>query len=94
MPETLQIRIHSPAASPTLIYLPGLHGDWTLVGGFRQALAGRVRFVEFTYPRTLTWSLDDYATGIEQALAENGISSGWLASGWRKGARTRLNSGA
>jgi pimeloyl-ACP methyl ester carboxylesterase len=78
MTETLQIRIHSPAASPTLIYLPGLHGDWTLVGGFRQALAGRVRFVEFTYPRTLKWSLDDYATEIEKVLAENGIANGWL----------------
>jgi len=78
MPETLQIRIHGPASSPTLIYLPGLHGDWTLVGGFRQALAGRARFVEFTYPRTLTWSLDDYAAEIEKALAENGIANGWL----------------
>src|SRR5258706_5900343 len=78
MPETLQIRIHGPGTAPTLIYLPGLHGDWTLVGGFRQALAGRARFVEFTYPRTLTWSLDDYAAQIEKALAENGIATGWL----------------
>src|SRR6266496_2885705 len=78
MPETLQIRLHGPASLPTLIYLPGLHGDWTLVGSFRQALAGRVRFVEITYPRTLTWSLDDYAAEIEKGLAGNGISSGWL----------------
>ena len=78
MAETLQIRVHGTESLPTLIYLPGLHGDWTLVGGFRQALAGRVRFVEFTYPRTLAWSLNDYAAGIEKALAEHGIARGWL----------------
>ena len=60
-----QLRIHGDASLPTLIYLPGLHGDWTLVGGFREAVDGRVRFVEMTYPRTLTWSLDDYAAAIE-----------------------------
>lgn len=78
MAEALQIRIHGAAALPALIYLPGLHGDWTLVGGFRQQLAGKVRFVEFTYPRTLTWTLDDYAAAIETALAQNGIAAGWL----------------
>ena len=78
MTEELQLRIHGEAALPTLIYLPGLHGDWTLIGGFRHALGGRVRFVEFTYPRTLDWSLDDYAAAIEAALAQNGIATGWL----------------
>jgi pimeloyl-ACP methyl ester carboxylesterase len=60
------------------VYLPGLHGDWTLVGGFLRALDGRVRFVEMTYPRSLTWSLDDYAAAIETALAQNGITDAWL----------------
>ena len=78
MPEELQLRIHGEASLPTLIYLPGLHGDWTLIGGFRKAIGGRVRFVEITYPRTLTWSLDDYAAAIETALAQNGITRGWL----------------
>jgi pimeloyl-ACP methyl ester carboxylesterase len=78
MEDELQLRIHGEATLPTLIYLPGLHGDWTLVGGFLQALDGRVRFVEITYPRTLDWSLDDYAAAIEAALAKNGITSGWL----------------
>jgi len=78
MPEELQIRTHGPDSLPTLVYLPGLHGDWTLVGHFRRALAGRVRFVEITYPRTLTWSLEDYAAGVERALAEQGIFAGWL----------------
>jgi pimeloyl-ACP methyl ester carboxylesterase len=78
MAEELQLRIHGEATLPTLIYLPGLHGDWTLIGGFRHAIGDRVRFVELTYPRTLTWSLDDYAAAIETALARNGITSGWL----------------
>jgi pimeloyl-ACP methyl ester carboxylesterase len=76
--EKLQIRIHGDASLPTLIYLPGLHGDWTLVTSFRIAIAGHARFVEFTYPRTLEWSLDDYATAIDAALVEHGITHGWL----------------
>lgn len=78
MEEKLQLRIHGEPSLPTLVYLPGLHGDWTLIGGFQNAVAGKVRFIEMTYPRTLDWSLDDYAAAIETALAENGIQSGWL----------------
>ncbi len=78
MDETLQLRIYGDASLPTLIYLPGLHGDWTLIGGFRSAVAGKVRFVEMTYPRDIKWSLDDYAAAIEEGLMRNGISRGWL----------------
>lgn len=78
MVEELQLRIHGDASLPTLIYLPGLHGDWTLIGGFRHALENRARFVEMTYPRTLSWSLDDYAAAIEDALGQQGIRRGWL----------------
>src|SRR3954449_4592510 len=76
--ESLQIRIHGDASLPVLVYLPGLHGDWTLIGRFRRALRERVRFVEVTYPRTLDWSLDDYAAALEKVLRENGIESGWV----------------
>lgn len=78
MIEELQLRIHGEASLPTLIYLPGLHGDWTLIGGFRHAIRDRARFVEVTYPRTLAWSLDDYAAAVETALAGNGVTTGWL----------------
>ena len=78
MEDKVQLRIHGDASLPTLIYLPGMHGDWTLIGGLRSAVAGKVRFVELIYPRTLTWTLDDYAVAIEEALAQNGISRGWL----------------
>jgi pimeloyl-ACP methyl ester carboxylesterase len=78
MAEELQIRVHGDPALPALVYLPGLHGDWTLVSSFRAAVAGRVRFVEFTYPRSLTWIEGDYAGAVEQALLSQGISVGWL----------------
>ncbi len=78
MAEELQVRLHGPDSLPTLVYLPGLHGDWTLIGRFRKALAGRVRFAEVTYPRTLTWSLEDYAAGVEAELARHGVTRGWL----------------
>ena len=73
MTEELQLRADGEASLPTLIYLPGLHGDWTLISGFRQAIADRARLIEITYPRTLTWSLDDYAAAVETALAKSGI---------------------
>jgi pimeloyl-ACP methyl ester carboxylesterase len=76
--ERLQIRIHGDPSLPTLVYLPGLHGDWTLVSSFRAAISGKVRFVEFTYPQTTEWSLDDHAREIEQALLANGITEGWV----------------
>ncbi|HWF18404.1 MAG TPA: alpha/beta hydrolase [Verrucomicrobiae bacterium] len=76
--ENLELRIYGDPALPTLVYLPGLHGDWTLVASFRAALKDRVHFVEMTYPRSLTWRINDYAEAIESALLEHGITRGWL----------------
>lgn len=76
--EELTLRSHGPPAAPALVYLPGLHGDWTLVGGFREAVAGAVWFSEFTYPRSRTWSLDDYASAVDTALGQADVRQGWL----------------
>jgi pimeloyl-ACP methyl ester carboxylesterase len=76
--EQLQIRIFGNDTLPALIYLPGLHGDWTLATGFRAALKQRVRFVEITYPRSLTWSITQYTAAIRNALLGSGITHGWL----------------
>jgi pimeloyl-ACP methyl ester carboxylesterase len=76
--EELQIGVYGDDTLPTLVYLPGLHGDWTLITGFRLALAGRVRFVEVTYPRSLTCSIPDYVNDIEKGLLSHGINRGWL----------------
>jgi pimeloyl-ACP methyl ester carboxylesterase len=72
------LRVYGGEDLPTLIYLPGLHGDWTLVSSFRAAVAGRARFVEITYPRTSSWSLADYAQAIREAVVAKGITRGWL----------------
>ena len=74
MTEELQIRVFGDASLPTLVYLPGLHGDWTMIPAFRVALNGRVRLVEITYPRTLTWTIPDYARAINQALLSANIA--------------------
>src|ERR1041385_5747629 len=76
--ETLRLRLHDNDAKPTLIHLPGLHGDWTLLGAFRSALAGRAGLVETCYPRRADWTLEDFLTAIEEALADEGIAEGWL----------------
>ncbi|HTL59488.1 MAG TPA: alpha/beta hydrolase [Candidatus Limnocylindrales bacterium] len=76
--EQVIIRVHGPSDGPTLVYLPGLHGDWTLIASFRKALGQRVRFIETAYPDTLSWSLDDHAAAVEAALHQHGISAGWI----------------
>ena len=76
--DRVQVQVSGPTDKPTLIYLPGLHGDWTLIASFKHALGDQVRFVEITYPRTTTWSLNEYASGILNALAAAGIREGWL----------------
>jgi pimeloyl-ACP methyl ester carboxylesterase len=76
--DRVQVRVSGPSEKPALIYLPGLHGDWMLVGSFKAALGESVRFVEITYPRTTEWSLRDYADGVLGALRSAGIRRGWL----------------
>lgn len=97
--DALQIRVHGTADRPTLIYCPGLHGDWTLVSSFRAAVTNQVRFVEFTYSRSTTNTLDDYAAAIEQAFRAHSITNGWLLGEsfgsqvvWKLVERSRTNS--
>jgi pimeloyl-ACP methyl ester carboxylesterase len=78
MSEEVKSRIHGSKELPTLIYLPGLHGNWKLLGGFRRSLKGRVCLVEISYPSTLTWSLAEHGAAVERALIEQGIGGGWL----------------
>ncbi len=74
----LRIRVFGGEDLPTLVYLPGLHGDWTLVTSFREEMEGRARFVEVTYPRTLEWSVSDYRDAVAAGLREHGVRAGWL----------------
>ena len=76
--EQIQARVHGDASLPTLIYLPGLHGDWTLVSSFRAAVSARVSFVEFAYPCRTDWTLDDYAQAVVEQLVAHEITRGWV----------------
>lgn len=76
--EKLQMRVHGKPDAPCVVYVPGIHGDWTLVQGLRAELESQVRFVEFTYPRRMDWTLEDYSSEILRALHEAGIHKAWL----------------
>ncbi len=76
--EALRMRVYGSADLPTLIYLPGSHGDWSVIAGFRNQVLPHVRFVEFTYPRTQSWTMEEYGRQVAAALADKGIKSGWI----------------
>ena len=74
----IQMRTDGDPTRPTLIYLPGIHGDWTLFAGFRELAKEKFFLVQFTYPRNLSWSLEDYARAVFKALREASIARGWV----------------
>lgn len=76
--EPLLIRVHGDPTGPTMIHLPGIHGDWSMVGDFRRVAVKHLCFVEFTYPRTVTWSMEQYGEAIFAALVEHHINHGWI----------------
>jgi len=75
---SVELHVHDPQLTTTLIYLPGLHGDWTVAAPLSRYLAGQLRFVTVTYPRTNTWSITDYGAAVTRALQERGIEKAWL----------------
>lgn len=78
MKAEVQLQLSGRADRPTLIFLPGLHGNWKIIGGFRRSLADRVRFVEISYPNEVNWSLEDHAEAVENALIKHQIRRGWI----------------
>lgn len=76
--ETIVCRIHGRPEQPALVYLPGIHGDWTLFTSFRKLACAEFQVVEFTYPRQLNWALEDYAKAVEESLMLNGVREAWL----------------
>lgn len=71
-------QIQGDATLPTLVYLPGLHGEWSFNFELRQAFKDRLRFVEVAYPKVDTWRLKDYPDNITRVLLDKGITAGWL----------------
>ena len=74
----LTVRGHHPQGRPTLVYLPGIHGDWTLVTSFRCAVAPPLEFLELAYPDTTEWTITDYARAVATALNQLEIRRYWL----------------
>lgn len=60
-----------------MIYLPGIHGDWGLIGAFRRALGGRVRFIEFAYSKDEV-TLERLAELVHAELKAHRVNAGWL----------------
>lgn len=82
MNHTEHLQLESQPAqqpdAPTLVYLPGVHGDLTLVQSFRAAVRGHVHWAGITYPRTLTWSVPNYAEEIRTTLLKAGVRKCWI----------------
>ena len=74
----LTIRLDGDRSNPCLIYLPGVHGDWTLLTSFRDLAKEKFFVVQATYPRTLRWTIADYGREVSAAMERLGIRSGWV----------------
>jgi aminoacrylate hydrolase len=61
--------------APPILYLPGVHGDWTPQVRARSILSRDFHFVETAYPRIENWSIDDYARALKEMLDGLGIES-------------------
>ena len=61
--------------TPPILYLPGVHGDWTPQVSVRPILSRDFHFVETAYPRIENWSIDDYAGALNDLLGGLGIES-------------------
>jgi pimeloyl-ACP methyl ester carboxylesterase len=62
--QSLLYRISGPPDAPVLIYIPGIHGDWTPMRRLQPLLSQRLRLVEVAYPRAPEWSLEDYTARL------------------------------
>jgi pimeloyl-ACP methyl ester carboxylesterase len=73
---SVSIRVHD-GDGPTVVYLPGIHGDWGLIGAFRRELGRKVRFVEFAYSKE-DLTIPRLAELVHESLAANGVKGGWV----------------
>lgn len=71
-------RVSGPPEAPVLIYVPGIHGDWTPMWRIRELLNQKLRLVEIAYPRAPEWSLDDYTARLFDLFESQNIASAHL----------------
>lgn len=65
-------------ADSPLVYLPGVHGDWTAQSGVRRVLGREFHFIETAYPHIERWSIADYGRAVKDLLDGLGIESAHL----------------
>ena len=61
--------------APPIVYLPGVHGDWTAQARARPQLSQDFHLIETAYPRIDSWSIDDFARALKDLLDGLGIES-------------------
>ena len=76
--EQLLCRAHGDSDRPTILYLPGIHGDWTLFSSFRALAQENFHVIEMTYPRKADWDLRNYARAISNEILERDLNDIWL----------------
>ena len=78
--DDLRYRISGEASSPTLLYLPGVHGDWTPQAAAAPILAEHFRLIETAYPKNPAWALSEFVAAVVRLLDRLKIPSTHLAA--------------
>lgn len=80
------------ASNPPLIYLPGVHGDWTPQAVASPMLSANFRLVELTYPKQPAWNVGHYVAALQELMDELDIASAHIVAesfgsiiGWQFG---------
>lgn len=77
--DDLITRLSGAPEGPALVYIPGIHGDWTPMWRIRELLGRSFRLVEVSYPRAATdWTLEDYVARLVELFDRLGLSSAHL----------------
>lgn len=71
----LVYRVRGGDGAVPVVYLPGVHGDWTPQAAASQLLAGTFRLVEISYPKEPLWRMGDYASALVALLDRLEIES-------------------
>ncbi len=78
--------------APPVLYLPGVHGDWTPQAVAGPLLAERFRLVEVAYPKQPEWAIVDHVQAVVALLDRLEIASAHIIAesfgslvGWELG---------
>ena len=70
------VQVSGPIGAPAVVYVPGIHGDWTPLWRIRNVLRRHCRLIEIAYPRTAErWSLDEYTTRLTALIDRLDLST-------------------